>query len=430
MTATKTHTRIPKSPAVRGWQAWVQVRPGWVRGRAEAGEHRGNRKKRGRVREVGRVLRVVPGCRRDKWGIWRGDSTHTHLPWTLRWHRRRSCFPEREECGCSVTVHTSHTPTPFWASLREEAGSHRLETHVQDEGAEVMLSFGQHTEGAHNVTFCMFQQLKAQVCGGRTAKVRVATARDLWPAPSRPLWLPNLPHPTRTGVLEVLHIPVIFEVVEQAASREKTKTKTETKTKTKTGCVGLARVDVAMSWPVSAGAPHSPGAKSELWYSRIWIVRVEGNGKGEAGLIVVSTKETLSVSRVIDQVVSVRGQWRQSISMVWTSNGTRGLPRAVLGWGGPVCPSPPSFLVDPGVLTAGGIAALDSSRHQTLYSFPAIKDISGNVADKTSLAINTPNVDRSPSPCRALLSWACQCQWWLVGVNPDHPGERKRKLAV
>ena len=80
--------------------------------------------------------------------------------------------------------------------------------------------------------------------------------------PFMPLWLPNLPHPTRTGVLEVLHIPVIFEVVEQAASREKTKT--ETKTKTKTGCVGLARVDVAMSWPVSAGAPHSPGAKSEL----------------------------------------------------------------------------------------------------------------------------------------------------------------------
>lgn len=28
-----------------------------------------------------------------------------------------------------------------------------------------MLSFGQHTEGAHNVTFCMLQQLNPQVCG-------------------------------------------------------------------------------------------------------------------------------------------------------------------------------------------------------------------------------------------------------------------------
>lgn len=29
-----------------------------------------------------------------------------------------------------------------------------------------MLSFGQHTEGAHNVMFCMLQQPKPQVCGG------------------------------------------------------------------------------------------------------------------------------------------------------------------------------------------------------------------------------------------------------------------------
>lgn len=39
--------------------------------------------------------------------------------------------------------------------------------------------------------------------------------------PAHPLSLPNLPHPTRTGVLELLHIPIILEVLKQAASRRK-----------------------------------------------------------------------------------------------------------------------------------------------------------------------------------------------------------------
>ena len=32
-----------------------------------------------------------------------------------------------------------------------------------------MLSFGQPTEGMHNVTFCVFQQLEPQICGGGEA---------------------------------------------------------------------------------------------------------------------------------------------------------------------------------------------------------------------------------------------------------------------
>lgn len=35
-----------------------------------------------------------------------------------------------------------------------------------------MLSFGQRTEGMHNVMFCVFQQLDTQICGGgKKAKV-------------------------------------------------------------------------------------------------------------------------------------------------------------------------------------------------------------------------------------------------------------------
>ena len=32
-----------------------------------------------------------------------------------------------------------------------------------------MLSFGQPTEGMHNVTFCVFQELEPQICGGGEA---------------------------------------------------------------------------------------------------------------------------------------------------------------------------------------------------------------------------------------------------------------------
>lgn len=112
-------------------------------------------------------------------------------------------------------------------------------------------------------------------------------------SPSYPLSLPDLPPHTRTGVLDLLHIPAFLEVLAQAASRERKRNRSG----------GLASVRVSWSCPVSAGEQHSPAAESELCYSLGWVPGVEGNGQGEAGFIVVSTKETLTVSRVIDQVV-------------------------------------------------------------------------------------------------------------------------------
>ena len=71
---------------------------------------------------------------------------------------------------------------------------------------------------------------------------------------------------------------------------------------------GPASRDVSKSWHVSAGEPHRP--REEFWqcYSQGWILRVEWNGQGEAGLVVVSTEEIISVSRVIDQVIPVEQQ--------------------------------------------------------------------------------------------------------------------------
>ena len=116
--------------------------------------------------------------------------------------------------------------------------------------------------------------------------------------PAHPLSLPSLLHHTRTGVLELLHIPVFLEVFAQAASRRDRGT----------GGGGLGSGGVSRSCPVSAGEPQGPGAESELCYSRGWLPGVEGNGQGEAGLIVVGTEETLTVSRVVDQVVPVGEQ--------------------------------------------------------------------------------------------------------------------------
>lgn len=59
---------------------------------------------------------------------------------------------------------------------------------------------------------------------------------------------------------------------------------------------------------VFAGETHGPGAESELWYSQGCIFRVEGSGQGETGLIMVSIEETLSVSRVKDQVIAEEKQ--------------------------------------------------------------------------------------------------------------------------
>lgn len=71
--------------------------------------------------------------------------------------------------GKSPGAKSPTLPTHLWLSEGypwEEAGAHHLEPYVHHKGAEVMLSFGQHTEGVHNVMFCMLQQLNSQVYGG------------------------------------------------------------------------------------------------------------------------------------------------------------------------------------------------------------------------------------------------------------------------
>ena len=70
----------------------------------------------------------------------------------------------------------------------------------------------------------------------------------------------------------------------------------------------VASVGISRGCPVSAGKPQGPGAESELCYSGGWLLGVEGNGQREAGLFVVDTEETLTVSRIIDQIVPVGEQ--------------------------------------------------------------------------------------------------------------------------
>lgn len=67
---------------------------------------------------------------------------------------------------------------------------------------------------------------------------------------------------------------------------------------------------------MSAGEPQGPGAESEFCYSQGWVLGVEGSGQGEAGLIVVGTEETLTVSRVVDQVVPAGG-WGVAMRIVY-----------------------------------------------------------------------------------------------------------------
>ena len=113
--------------------------------------------------------------------------------------------------------------------------------------------------------------------------------------PCTPPFPANLPHHTRTGVLGLLHIPAFLEVLAQAASGRERGTEG----------VGLASGGVSRSCPVSTGESQGPGAESELCYSRGWVLRVEGNGQGEAGLIMVGIEETLTVSRIVDHIVPV-----------------------------------------------------------------------------------------------------------------------------
>lgn len=121
-------------------------------------------------------------------------------------------------------------------------------------------------------------------------------------------------HPL-TRVLELLHVPVFLEVLTQAASRRKKGT----------GCEGVQRggglqEQTCICW--GAPWPASPGAECELGYSRVWVLRVEGNGQREAGLVVISTQETLSVAIVMDQVITGHEKGRWCVHVVWTSEET------------------------------------------------------------------------------------------------------------
>lgn len=67
------------------------------------------------------------------------------------------------------------------------------------------------------------------------------------------------------------------------------------------------------SWLVSAGEiPHPLEKVFEMWYSRGWVLGIERNGQGEAGFVMVSTEETVPVSRVIDRVIPVLAQRGQA----------------------------------------------------------------------------------------------------------------------
>lgn len=94
---------------------------------------------------------------------------------------------------------------------------------------------------------------------------------------------------------------------------------------------------------------------------------MEWNGQGEAGLVVVSTEKAISVSRVIDQVISVEQQRGQAVS---DPN-----PKGDLRFGGLTQTQPFLFLMVPSLseLTASGIEGSYSSVCQVLYCFPGIK---------------------------------------------------------
>lgn len=136
----------------------------------------------------------------------------------------------------------------FLGLPREEAGTHHLEPQVYHEGAEVMLSFAQHTEGSHNVMFYLLQQLNLQDHGGRRSKQRsgVATpwALRLTSFPTQSC--PSHTH-THTGVLEPIHIPATFEVLTQTASMKEKGTESD----------GLASIGIShtvwweVTWPMT-----------------------------------------------------------------------------------------------------------------------------------------------------------------------------------
>ena len=121
-------------------------------------------------------------------------------------------FPDREEPRYSATAH----PLPcLWLPVplptKGGAGAHHLEKYVHYEGAEVMLSLGQCTEGTHNVIFCVFQQLGMQVCGGgEERECQGSHDMDTMIGPLTALLAQPSNH-ILTGDLYLLHIPAVPE---------------------------------------------------------------------------------------------------------------------------------------------------------------------------------------------------------------------------
>lgn len=86
----------------------------------------------------------------------------------------------------------------------------------------------------------------------------------------------------------------------------------------------------------------------------------------------VSIKETLSISIVIDEVIPVEKQRGETNSVVWPPNDTSKLYEQTCANLAQPVPALP-FLKNPGKLTEAGIAILDSSGYHILYSFPEMK---------------------------------------------------------
>ena len=255
-------------------------------------------------------------------GSMMGGRIYTYLPWTPRWQRSRASFPERDEPSYSATPkHLPYDVLPAPPPPPPPREEHLLTVWKHMSTTKELKSCWVLGNAQRVCTMscfvCFIIWTRRSVGKGKKAKVMSVMPWTLWLAPLPP-FLAQSSHHTLTGVLECLHIPVVQEVRIHAVSRRHR------------GTVGggLASTGVSRSWPASAGEPHGLGEESRLWYSQGWVLELEWNGQGEAGLLMISTQESLAVPRVMDQVIPEREQWRQYICVVWS-------------FGGLPCPSPP-----------------------------------------------------------------------------------------
>lgn len=187
-----------------------------------------------------------------------------------------------------------------------------------------MLSSGQYTEGVHNLTFCVLQQLNPQAC---VSKRSIEGCHTLYPVPyywlSTPFPMLIFTHHTRGSLIFFIFLLSLKYFSKLLLGEEEEQEWVAQLVQTFPG--------TGLCW-----GPHGPRPESELWYSRFWVLRVEGNGQGEAGLVMVNTEETRSIFRVIDQVIPVKEQWGKAISVAWAPKETWRLPKSMnrhlLGW--------------------------------------------------------------------------------------------------